>query len=486
MGKILATAFVMLCCSVAMGTGFTLKAGYPSGGVAVGFFTMAYTMLTGGYYGGGIPGTGCTATGTITYKWEWTGTGQAPKNVVLTVNSIATWSGGGGACGNGLGAPEILNRPTPTAPPIGGNSTSTEYFVVDVINDEVTYQITPFSGANGSCLVKVAASVTDVVISVTGGVYPSGYPHFLIGQNQLATVSAGSFDLDTDRSWGVSGVPIFKQAVWGEEGENSDDTLPYRSYRDSHSYDVDFDFNVEEFSFYAYEPGEEEVTCTVTVLRPGTSTPIDDAEAALDVEVETPDFSLDVIVDGVSILDANVLPTLLTLDIETLFDFSAETSMLFTSHFGDSGKVALCQLIDRAIMFYGEPSPEFPAGADYGERLDNTFPYRLEKTADGSPYTEDDIPSITIRSATAGNRMTGVGLVDSFKMSVIYLPPGASEWVPLNTKDWSWVTAATETGTPGTWNNPIGDPSREFLDADYTLEYVTWEDVYFNNLLENF
>ena len=112
--------FLMLAVNaLASATGFVLSGGKPTGGTLTGGNAGPYYMGTGGY-GGTTAGTPGTATQKVTFTYTWGELRQAPKNVIIVVDSFASWTGSpGGTCSNGLGHPVILTRPHPLASPTG-------------------------------------------------------------------------------------------------------------------------------------------------------------------------------------------------------------------------------------------------------------------------------------------------------------------------------------------------------------------------------
>jgi hypothetical protein len=163
---------------------FVLDAGFPQGGTSTGYQPpppvpdlSPYSVGSDGFYGNSRIAPGASCSGTVKYRWTWTGAVAAPATVLLKVEARAGYVvSEGGKCANGLGHPTVKSPIAgPGSPEWTGISSGTAYIRKEVNNGILEYEIEPTASAPTGATCQVGVRVTpitnvanlDVTVQVT-------------------------------------------------------------------------------------------------------------------------------------------------------------------------------------------------------------------------------------------------------------------------------------------------------------------------------
>ena len=455
-------------------------------------WTKTYTWSVGGGAGGGgysqdpypSPGPETMASwgsvvcsGSIQAKLKWEGTDPAPDKAVVKETAGASWSGGSGACNDGIGDPEL------TDPDFGnsGSSVGTRYSIVVVGSDGtiILPAVTPSSSASlpqsgdaegnqaADAGVFYNASAAPLEILLSGGISDGRSRKLLVGQKCVATVSSGDL-MPTSYSWSISGG------------------MPFKSYTATDTLGKLYAIGTESgssYTMYFAAVGTPQVTCAVHLAVPSGSRPAAGFNETLtkqctaqrpDVNVPSPIKEGMVLAVGSGTATGGLVlsgysDSDLPADMNAVgikFKASVTTPSAFTGSGAGSGKwvwaqkttVNTTEVINGSIL---EVCALGPGNVHQKTNLlDGKWPYDHTEVgvpayfaANGSFGIDGDEPGITPFDSSASSVSTG----DSFETYVMYLPPGEDiQYVPLWKIGWSWSGSATKSGV---WTiTPVNPP----------------------------
>lgn len=308
--------------------------------------------------------------------------------------------------------------------------------------------------------------VTDVVLSVSGGISPGLNDSCMVGQYNVGTISAGSYLVPANGSnwsFGFTGLDYLQRPPdWGgpEPAVGSAASPPdhvwipisggLTSANDSEQW-------------FAATPGTETITATATAYASGVALGTVTAQYTM-TAMTTYNNSL-ILTPGTA---SDGALSLTSGDPGMTMDYTVNVPSQFINSSG-SGYVMMGQLTD----FYQDVVPGIGPNTSNGWALDNSFQYGNFAGGVGVVLTALDSDTPNQPHSPAGTTT----ISDQYQSFAVYYPPAngvGQEFVPVAEQDWTWNTS--DTYPP---YHAVASPVPGAVASD-PMPYFWWTQVYHN------
>jgi len=436
-----------------------------------------------GTYSAQAYGLGDSCSGTVTYTFTWYSSNPGmpvPTNAILKETSSASWTGGPGACADGLGDPAV-NQPT------AGGSTGTHYEIKTLQNGSFTEPITASANASSNSTVTESVVGTPVLMSVSGTTLYGGQLCGLIGYHENATITAGTYTLG-QFSYMITGADVYKSS----NGPTSA----------SHSWSPLLSNDLTQPSVnYAFGKNDNAVTsATANVIIGGNS--IGSVAATANIYDSAPWFALTASTNAGGYTDANgnddtqnVNPATMTTnpnyDNQNL-PAAERPGIIFSgyvcetpwqaAYFGNGATFATSQIVSASASWMDlDDNPELLS--EYGNDNDYPTPFDPPQNSSylpvpsaatdprNSAWLVDDTPDFGDFYVSGGF----VNINDTFERFLVFNSGPNQDDVPLKGLNWNWITQnkwISYTDPDNYWSAPVNGAKTMADDPDPFTNFI--------------
>ncbi len=399
--------------------------------------------------------------------------------MIVTVYSQAGYNSPWGSCDDGYHDAVQYFGPPPPAPPNSGSSSGTHYIVYHAPGNGFYLQLTPnASSGPGNSYASVSMTLTDVVVSTAGGLYPGlgeNKDECLPGQYNQSSIYAGGFvTASSNPSWTLSGPGLGPMASpdWGGSPPPLPSVQTYVSPPRHTWITLPSQYGQTTAPYFWTQGGQAIATCNATAYDPSGNS-IGAITGHYKLTVKGFDFRSTAsyghssyLVDGAGNVDAvnSGSPgmsywcyALTPIEFERPTQgWAAEGAAYF----------AAVQLIDSVIGISGSiaGAPASFSWNSQGFALDNQFPYDYALQAllfapvhfpSGTAQATDS-PSVELEPPFTIS--SSYSISDQFEMFLAYVGPTVSgmpnaEYIPLQMLSWQWINADS-----APWQLALRDP----------------------------